>query len=90
MLGVLPFGENPDLSGTAGPAVPPHLPPCLSVISECSRECSPESLYVVTLWCHCLVSISSVTPWYHSLVSLSSELDDLDECDELDGFGELN
>ena len=28
MLEVLPFGEDPDLSGTAGPAVPQHLPPC--------------------------------------------------------------
>ena len=28
MLGVLPFGEDPDLSGTAGPAVPQHLPAC--------------------------------------------------------------
>ena len=28
MLGVLPFGEDPDLSGTAGTAVPQHLPPC--------------------------------------------------------------
>ena len=31
MLGVLPFGEDPDLSGTAGPAVPQHLPPCMYV-----------------------------------------------------------
>ena len=28
MLEVLPFGEDPDLSGTAGPAGPQHLPPC--------------------------------------------------------------
>ena len=27
MLGVLPFGEDPDLWGTAGTAVPQHLPP---------------------------------------------------------------
>ena len=28
MLGVLLFGEDPDLSGTAGTAVTQHLPPC--------------------------------------------------------------
>ena len=32
MLGVLPFGEDPDLSGTAGPAVPQHLPPCQTLM----------------------------------------------------------
>ena len=30
-VGVLPFGEDPDLSGTAGTAVPQHLPPCIEV-----------------------------------------------------------
>ena len=29
MLGVLPLGEDPDLSGTAGTAVPQHQPPCI-------------------------------------------------------------
>ena len=28
MFGVLPFVQDPDLSGTAGPVVPQHLPPC--------------------------------------------------------------
>ena len=32
MLGVLPFGEDPDLSGTAGTAVPQHLPPWDNII----------------------------------------------------------
>ena len=32
MLGVLPFGEDPDLSGTAGTAVPQHLPPWISML----------------------------------------------------------
>ena len=33
MLGVIPFVEDPDLSGTASPAVPQHLPPCLTLTS---------------------------------------------------------
>ena len=33
MLEVLPFGEDPDLSGTVGPAVPQHLPPCPIIVS---------------------------------------------------------
>ena len=28
MLGVLPFVEDPDLSGSAAPTLPQHLPPC--------------------------------------------------------------
>ena len=32
MLGVLPFGEDPDLSRTAGTAVPQHLPPCCEIM----------------------------------------------------------
>ena len=32
MLGVLPFGEDPDLWATAGTVVPQHLPPCMDVV----------------------------------------------------------
>ena len=34
MLGVLPFGEDPDLSCTAGCAVPQYLPPWSAVQIE--------------------------------------------------------
>ena len=32
MLGVLPFVEDPDLSGSAGPTVPQLLPPCAEML----------------------------------------------------------
>ena len=41
MLGVLPFGEDPDLSGTAGPAVPQHLPPWHQVMTS---DCGPAAI----------------------------------------------
>ena len=34
MLGVLPFVEDPDLSWSAAPALPQHLPPCLGDIQS--------------------------------------------------------
>ena len=38
MLGVFPFGEDPDLLGTAGPAVPQHLPPWCDLWSLVRRH----------------------------------------------------
>ena len=60
MLGVLPFGEDPDLSGTAGPAVPQHLPPCTVLImpkrggSGTQSDCS--------LWCAVYCQLNSKQP----------------------------
>ena len=46
MLEVLPFAEDPDLSGSAAPALPQLLPPCYQlksemvlVLSQLSIEC---------------------------------------------------
>ena len=45
MLGVLPFVEDPDLSWTAGPAVPQHLPLCclpkLMFFTHCVKRPPP-------------------------------------------------
>ena len=58
MLGVLPFGEDPDLSWTAGRAVPQHLPPWLCVFLWFYHMYFSDSLNLNTqlrvLWtCHC-------------------------------------
>ena len=55
MLGVLPFVEDPDLSWTAGPAVPQHLPPWLWWWVEAIPQADWSHCFVVILF-HCFIA----------------------------------
>ena len=53
MLGVLPFGEDPDLSGAVGTAVPQHLPPWPTEMHFIYKK--GLSIFFVNVWISCLV-----------------------------------
>ena len=59
------FGEDPDLSGTAGPAVPQHLPPCIVepfwipgyVYSIVPSRNVPLGIGLLAQGCPCIISL---------------------------------
>ena len=54
MLGVLPVVEDPDLSWSAAPALPQHLPPWWSIMKECTiLPMKHESLKQASKLCFC-------------------------------------
>ena len=63
MLGVLPFVEDPDLSWTAGPAVPQLLPPCCVQKPNELKGCETANDPLSAWWNGHLSFMSNVKPF---------------------------
>ena len=85
MLGVLPFIEEPDLSGTAGTAVPQHLPPWprLGVLLlnpltsdhlSCTTTSWPLPLHIGAHYDYIYIMCNTCVHYHHILVHIAITL----------------